>query len=741
MPARWRDGADPAREDAAGGVATVGQAVRRTRMYKMVMFCGGAQLGGGLRAEVEVKLRSCSSVDWSKVQVQVGRSSRSSRVRPTRSTWSTWNASRRRLEVSENCFVSRCFLGVPAAPRTVRRLPTMACLPSMLSRRLTRKLSSLAAPTRHQGLVSKIEAIGNISMSRASPILPASSHLDFSDSSRAFASTSTFELLRGAAVLTACSQPILVQNSERLLSILSAVLGQPTTEAILKHTVYAHFVAGEDADDIAPKLRALHVRGVGGILDYAAEGDLDQGGPLSQAGSSSNGTTNQPARVYPYAGEESCDANLEIFLRAVDAVEQTTPDGFAAIKVTALGDPSLLERVSIAVTELNNFFHTLDVEGRGTLLRSQFLKGWCEAFESSAEEAGALFDQIHAAGLDAEPKTRVAEGGLQPKADEAAVDVFEFTNALPLDSIGSLVLRCKHRGPLYRSALGPQECEALGRLLDRLDAIAARARSLGVRLMIDAEHTYFQPAIDHCVLRLSRTHNRGVRPIVYGTYQAYLRDCGARLSFDLERAHREGWSFGAKLVRGAYMEHERRRAAACGYPDPIQPTAQATHESYDAAIDQLLLHCPSPQRTAVMVATHNRSSVERAASYLLADSEAAAGDGSGAGGAAFAGAGSCPDGDTSAIHHELPVSRVPVENVSFGQLLGMADQLTFTLASHGLRAYKCARPLCRPLVLPPSPCTAQLRSPKPILSPHRGCCLVCVAGTCLTALCGRSCHT
>ena len=55
----------------------------------------------------------------------------------------------------------------------------------------------------------------------------------------------------------------------------------------------------------------------------------------------------------------------------------------------------------------------------------------------------------------------MAEGGLQPKADEAAVDVFEFTNALPLDSIGSLVLRCKHRGPLYRSALGRRSAKRL----------------------------------------------------------------------------------------------------------------------------------------------------------------------------------------------------------------------------------------------------------------------------------------
>ena len=38
-----------------------------------------------------------------------------------------------------------------------------------------------------------------------------------------------------------------------------------------------------------------------------------------------------------------------------------------------------------------------------------------------------------------------------------------------------------------------------------------------------------------------------------------------RLHLDLERARREGWQFGAKLVRGAYMEHERARAAALGY--------------------------------------------------------------------------------------------------------------------------------------------------------------------------------
>ena len=80
---------------------------------------------------------------------------------------------------------------------------------------------------------------------------------------------------------------------------------------------------------------------------------------------------------------------------------------------------------------------------------------------------------------------------------------------------------------------------------------------------------------------------------------------------------------------------------------------EATHASYNAAMETLLVRAPCPERTSLMVATHNRPSVEHAVSLL-----------------------------------QRGIATVPRDHVSFGQLLGMADHLTFTLGSARYRAYK-----------------------------------------------------
>ena len=70
---------------------------------------------------------------------------------------------------------------------------------------------------------------------------PRAPTLNFTDSQQAFSATSTLELLRGAAVLTACSQPWLVRHADDGLALSRRLLGESTTHAILRHTVFAHF--------------------------------------------------------------------------------------------------------------------------------------------------------------------------------------------------------------------------------------------------------------------------------------------------------------------------------------------------------------------------------------------------------------------------------------------------------------------------------------------------------------------
>ena len=57
---------------------------------------------------------------------------------------------------------------------------------------------------------------------------------------------------------------------------MEKVFGKQLYEMMMKMTVYGHFVAGEDKDKIKPLVRRMDEVGVGSILDYAVEEDLEK---------------------------------------------------------------------------------------------------------------------------------------------------------------------------------------------------------------------------------------------------------------------------------------------------------------------------------------------------------------------------------------------------------------------------------------------------------------------------------
>lgn len=195
----------------------------------------------------------------------------------------------------------------------------------------------------------------------------------------------------------------------------------------------------------------------------------------------------------------------------------------------------------------------------------------------------------------------------------------------------------------------------------------AKFRALSVRIVIDAEHSWYQPALDACTLMLSQEFNKVQDrrvPLVYGTYQAYLTRNPEHLASTLAHARSHGYALGVKLVRGAYHEQERRRwkkeGRAVYGPDPVWPDKAATDAAYDAGVDLILetlandVKSERPASVAVLFGTHNRHSCE-----LIIDRLRTLGLLVREGGAS-------PRWITPSLDGQ----------VTIGQLFGMADELT-----------------------------------------------------------------
>ncbi len=99
------------------------------------------------------------------------------------------------------------------------------------------------------------------------------------------------------------------------------------------------------------------------------------------------------------------------------------------------------------------------------------------------------------------------------------------------------------------------------------------------------------------------------RPIIFNTYQCYLKEAFNNLTIDMSFAEKQGFHFGAKLVRGAYLDFERKRAAEIGYPDPINPSYESTCRMYDRVVGECLNAISAHKKVCIMVASHNEESV------------------------------------------------------------------------------------------------------------------------------------
>lgn len=227
--------------------------------------------------------------------------------------------------------------------------------------------------------------------------------------------------------------------------------------------------------------------------------------------------------------------------------------------------------------------------------------------------------------------TGIARFGLLEKLDAAAT------------------VQSGYQGIVHTGILSNEEREEWQRVVNRIERIVSAASEKNIGVLIDAEDSWIQDPVDALTMQMMEKYNRE-KVVIYNTAQLYRHD---RLEF-VKKSHEEavhgGFLLGMKLVRGAYMEKERNRAAEKNYPSPIQPDKESTDRDYNLSVKYCIENL---DRISVIIASHNDYSNLYGVEMLEA--------------------------------RDLPLNH---PHVHFSQLYGMSDNITFNLAKAGCSVSK-----------------------------------------------------
>ncbi|HZI00183.1 MAG TPA: proline dehydrogenase family protein [Flavisolibacter sp.] len=187
------------------------------------------------------------------------------------------------------------------------------------------------------------------------------------------------------------------------------------------------------------------------------------------------------------------------------------------------------------------------------------------------------------------------------------------------------------------------------RVIERARRIFDVAAQKKIGVLVDAEETWIQDPVDALVMLMMDVYNKEWA-VIYNTIQLYRHDRLEFLKKSFDAAKERKFILGAKLVRGAYMEKERKRATEKGYSSPIQPSKEASDKDYNDGVRFCIEHLDN---IAVIVASHNEYS-NLLTVQLLQESK-------------------------QSLNHP---------HVHFSQLYGMSDNITYNLAKAGCSVSK-----------------------------------------------------
>lgn len=243
--------------------------------------------------------------------------------------------------------------------------------------------------------------------------------------------------------------------------------------------------------------------------------------------------------------------------------------------------------------------------------------------------------------------------GTQPKIPFMSIKVTGFARFALLEKLD--VMMHAAEGTLMKrflnsvEKLNAEEKEEWHRVRLRMMRICETAVAKKTGVLVDAEETWIQDPVDALAILMMDMFNK-TRPVVYNTTQHYRTDRQQFLKNSYQASVDRKFILGAKLVRGAYMEKERKRAEEKGYPSPIMPDKESCDRDFDESVKFCIDHIDN---IALIVASHNEYSNLYATQLLQ--------------------------------QKGMPLNH---PHIHWSQLYGMSDNITFNLAHAGCSVSK-----------------------------------------------------
>ena len=227
----------------------------------------------------------------------------------------------------------------------------------------------------------------------------------------------------------------------------------------------------------------------------------------------------------------------------------------------------------------------------------------------------------------------------------ASKDILDYTVFKPTAVASSVILN----KVTEEKELSSFEKGLYIRIVDRFDIICKTAFENQIKILVDAEESWLQDAIDDIVLKMMIKYNTD-STIVYNTSQMYRHDRLKYLRELKKKSIENNFQIGIKLVRGAYIEKENKRAKKYNYKSPICESKHATDTNFNEGANFILSNL---ENFSLFCGSHNEKSI-----YNILD-----------------------------IMRE---SKMQNNNpkIWFGQLYGMSDNISFNLAEEGYNVIK-----------------------------------------------------